>query len=97
MSLPSHADSAGLPLDPDMLRRIESYAHSVGSTPAEVVRKAFEEYLAVHEETRSQVVRDETAFDILYRAGLIGCIPGDSESPTDLSTSPDHMEGFGRE
>jgi hypothetical protein len=97
MSLPSPADFTGLPLDPDMLRRIESYARSVGSTPAEVVREAFEEYVAVHDEARSSVARDETAFDILHRAGLIGCVKGDPDSPTDLGTNPAHMEGFGRE
>ncbi|MDR3638072.1 MAG: hypothetical protein P4L84_29980 [Isosphaeraceae bacterium] len=40
---------------------------------------------------------DETAFDAAERAGLIGCIEGAPRSPTDLSTNPKHMEGFGRE
>jgi putative addiction module CopG family antidote len=39
----------------------------------------------------------ETAFDVASRAGLIGCIKGAPGSPTDLSTNPKHMEGFGRE
>ena len=39
----------------------------------------------------------ETAFDVASRAGLIGCIKGAPRSPTDLSTNPKHMEGFGRE
>ncbi len=38
---------------------------------------------------------EETAFDVLNRAGLIGSIKVTSDSPTDLSTSPAHMEGFG--
>jgi hypothetical protein len=40
---------------------------------------------------------EETAFDVASRAGLIGCIEGAPRSPTDLSTNPKHMEGFGRE
>ena len=40
---------------------------------------------------------EETAYDVASRAGLIGCIKGALRSPTDLSTNPKHMEGFGRE
>ena len=39
---------------------------------------------------------DVTAFDVASRAGLIGCIKGTPRSPTDLSTDPKHMKGFGR-
>jgi hypothetical protein len=34
----------------------------------------------------------ETLFDAFDKAGLIGCIKG---APSDLSTNPRHMEGFG--
>ena len=40
---------------------------------------------------------EESAFDVASRAGLIGCIKGAPRTPTDLSTNPKHMEGFGRE
>jgi len=40
---------------------------------------------------------EETAFDVLNRTGLIGCLEGAPRSPTDLSTNPRHMEGFGRD
>ena len=43
-----------------------------------------------------QAAAEETAFDVASRAGLIGCIKGEPRSPTDLSTNPRHMEGFGR-
>jgi len=33
---------------------------------------------------------------VASRAGLIGCIKAAPRSPTDLSTNPKHMEGFGR-
>jgi hypothetical protein len=38
---------------------------------------------------------EETVFDVLERAGLIGCLKGEPLTPTDLSTNPEHMEGFG--
>ena len=38
---------------------------------------------------------EETAFDRMERAGLIGCLKGMPGTPTDLSTNPKHMEGFG--
>ena len=38
---------------------------------------------------------EETAFDRMKRAGLIGCLKGTPGTPTDLSTNPKHMEGFG--
>ena len=40
---------------------------------------------------------EETAYDLASRAGLIGCLKGGPRSPTDLSTNPKHMRGFGRE
>jgi putative addiction module CopG family antidote len=40
---------------------------------------------------------EETAYDVARRAGLIGCLKGAPHSPTDLSTNPKHMEGFGRD
>jgi hypothetical protein len=43
-----------------------------------------------------QDAAEESAFDVASRAGLIGCIKGAPRSPTDLSTNPKHMEGFGR-
>ena len=32
---------------------------------------------------------------VLESAGLIGCLIGMPGTPTDLSTNPKHMEGFG--
>ncbi len=37
---------------------------------------------------------EPTAFDILSRSGLIGCLKG---GPADLATNPAHLEGFGGE
>lgn len=38
-----------------------------------------------------------TAFDLLNRVGLIGCLESLSDSPTDLSTNKAHIQGFGRD
>ena len=38
---------------------------------------------------------EESVFDRLERSGLIGCLKGTPGTPTDLSTNPKHMEGFG--
>lgn len=44
-----------------------------------------------------QAETELSAFDFLSREGLLGCIEGEPGSPTDLSTNPEHMQGFGRE
>jgi hypothetical protein len=95
MSINHPPDYGGLGIDLDTKRRIVAYARAVGSTPADVVRKAFEEYEATHKGTRAP--GQETAFDALSRAGLIGCLNDAPETPADLATNPEHMEGFGRE
>lgn len=95
MSLPSDAGS-DVSLDADILRRIETYARTAGTTPSRVIREAIDEYLTHHEEPGVEA-SEETVFDLLQRAGVIGCIPGEPGSPTDLSTNPTHREGFGRE
>jgi predicted transcriptional regulator len=41
--------------------------------------------------------QEANVFDVLSRAGMIGCIKGSSVAPTDLATNPEHMDGFGRE
>ena len=40
---------------------------------------------------------EETAFDVLSKAGLIGCLKAVPNTPSDLATNPAHMEGFGDE
>ena len=82
----------GLPLDADLERRIEAFARATNSTPAEVVRRAFEEYEAGHDGSREIPAEDESAYAAFVRAGVIGCVKG---GPSDLSTNAEYMEGFG--
>lgn len=37
----------------------------------------------------------ESVYDVMARAGVIGCIKGRPHASADLSTNPKHMEGFG--
>ncbi len=88
----------GLVIDEDIQRRIEAFARSQGSTPAEVVRAAFEAHEAKpnngHGPESDRDV-EESLYDCWSRLGFIGCVKGHADSPTDLSTNPKHMEGFG--
>jgi predicted DNA-binding antitoxin AbrB/MazE fold protein len=36
---------------------------------------------------------DRTLFELLDKAGLIGCV---KDAPSDLSTNPKYLEGFGK-
>jgi len=54
--------------------------------PSDIVRQALEEHM--RSRTPSPNCRD-----LAERIGLIGSAKG---LPADLSTNPDHMEGFGR-
>ena len=55
-------------------------------SPSDVVRAVLTEHLRAS-------VRRATALDLARGFGLIGCVRG---LPVDLSTNPDHFEGFGR-
>lgn len=75
-----------IPVDDAELRsRVERLARTNGTSEADIVREALEEYLAAHE--------GDTCYDRAERVGLIGCV---EDAPPDLSTNPDHFEGFGR-
>jgi len=71
-------------LSPDQMRRL---ARELESKIASTGKPA----------APAAVDAEECAFDVASRAGLIGCIKGAPRSPTDMSTNPKHMEGFGRE
>jgi hypothetical protein len=62
------------------------------------LRRELDSKLAVapsHTNAKRTAFAEESAFDRLERAGLIGCLKGMPGTPTDLSTNPKHMEGFG--
>ncbi len=82
-----------LELDAELERQIDDLARASGISAADLVRDAIEAYAATH--PRGETNGGETLFDRWSSKGFIGCVKGDKNPPTDLSTNPAHMEGFG--
>ena len=74
-------------VDDRLKRELETEARERGVRPSDIVREALEEHLR-------QRVPKESCLDLALRLGIIGSAKG---LPADLSTNPDHMEGFGRD
>jgi Arc/MetJ-type ribon-helix-helix transcriptional regulator len=73
----------------DALTRLKQAMPQATQPPAKSAKRA--------KPSAPEADAEETAFDVASRAGLIGCLQGAPRSPTDLSTNPKHMEGFGRD
>ena len=74
-------------VDERLKKELEAEAREKGVRPSEIVRQALEEHV------RRRTPR-ESAYDLAKRLGIIGAAKG---LPADLSTNPEHMEGFGRD
>jgi metal-responsive CopG/Arc/MetJ family transcriptional regulator len=74
-------------IPPHLQKSLDSLAEATGKSEAEVVREALQEYCLKH-------AAFPTAYDEAKAAGVIGCVRG---GPTDRSTNPRHMSGFGRD
>ena len=74
-------------VDERLKKELEAEAREKGVRPSEIVRQALEEHM------RQRKPR-ESAYDLAKRLGIIGAAKG---LPADLSTNPEHMEGFGRD
>ncbi|GAC1468764.1 MAG: hypothetical protein NVSMB9_11750 [Isosphaeraceae bacterium] len=72
-------------VDRRLKQQLETEAREKGLSPSAIVRQALEEHM------RNQPPR-ETCLDIARRIGFIGAY---TDAPPDLSTNPEHMEGFG--
>jgi predicted DNA-binding protein len=66
-------------------RRLKERSRATGAHESQVVREALELYLSTKHS-------EQTTFDILREAGLIGCVDG---APRDLSTNKKYFNGFG--
>lgn len=73
-------------VSPGTVRRLKERSRATGYGESEMVREALEEYL-------SKNAKEQTAFDLAKRVGLIGCAPG---LPKDLSTNKRYFRGFGK-
>ena len=67
-------------------RRLKERSRATGTRESQVVREALEHYL-------SENRKEETAYDLLLQAGLIGCV---RDAPKDLSTNKRYFKGFGK-
>jgi len=73
-------------VDKRLKEELEAEAKEKGVQPSVIVRQALEEHM------RSRTPHPNCR-DLAERLGLIGAAKG---LPRDLSTNPEHMEGFGR-
>ena len=71
-------------------QRLRHRSRVKGQPESELVREALETYLAQPTEARP-------AYELAEAAGLIGCIRrGPKSPPTDLSSNPRYLQGFGK-
>ena len=80
-------DRITIRVDEQLKQRLEAEAQRKGVKPSAIVRQVLQEHIERQEP-------DHSAYDLAKRLGIIGCI---KDSPSDLSTKPAHMEGFGRD
>ena len=73
-------------VEPRLKQELEAEAREKGIRPSDIVRQALEEHM------RSRTPRPNCR-ELAERLGLLGSAKG---LPVDLSTNPEHMEGFGR-
>jgi metal-responsive CopG/Arc/MetJ family transcriptional regulator len=72
-------------VDERLKQELEAEARDKGVRPSDIVREALEEHM------RRRTPR-ESCLDIARRIGILGIY---KDAPSDLSTNPRHMEGFG--
>jgi hypothetical protein len=70
---------------PELRQRLKTAARRSGKRESELVRGAVEQQLSVGDTA-------PTAYELSKKGGLIGIVRG---APRDLSTNPEHFDGFG--
>jgi hypothetical protein len=74
-------------VDERLKKELENEAQEKGVSPSAIVRQLLEEHFPRTEPR-------ENCYQLALRLGILGSIKG---LPSDLSTNPHHMEGFGRD
>jgi metal-responsive CopG/Arc/MetJ family transcriptional regulator len=74
-------------VDGSLKRRLEFESRREGVSPSAIVRRALEEHLR-------RRPPEENCLQLAERLGILGVF---KDTPSDLSTNPIHMEGFGVE
>ena len=72
-------------LSSDLRQRVLTAARKTGKPESDVVREALERQLPTSR-------KRETALDMAKRLGVVGAVTFEER---DLSTNPEHLEGFG--
>lgn len=72
-------------VDKKLKEDLEAEAREKGVRPSDVVRQVLEEHVR-------QRIPKPSCLDIARRLGIVGIY---TDAPSDLSTNPEHMEGFG--
>lgn len=87
-------DPTQIALSAEQQVRVAILAERTGKAPSDVV----DDLLSAASTTWTEPsapngadLQSKTLFDVLSERGILGCFDG----PTDLSTNPKHMEGFG--
>ena len=73
-------------VDNRLKQELEAEAREKGVRPSDIVRQVLEQHVR-------ERIPQPNARQLAERIGLIGCVDG---LPADLSTNPDHFDGFGR-
>ena len=91
-------DPTEFDLTPEQRQRLAILAEESGKNVGEVVDELLDAAPATMgakpsgwSEAGSNALQDKSLYDVLLERGILGCFDG----PTDLSTNPKHMEGFG--
>ena len=85
-------DPTDIQIDPARRQKVNELAERNGTSASSIVAEALDEYLNGHLPPRTE--DGETLYDIATRRGAIGMIKG---GPSDMSTNPKYMEGFGED
>ena len=79
-------------LTPEQLALLGQFSVRTGKPPEAVLTDALEQYRPSLAEQPANGATSDSLYHKLARKGLIGCLSG---GPSDLSTNPKYMEGFG--
>ncbi len=81
-------------LTPAQLDVLRQLSEDTGKTMRDLIFEALEHYADAERTLKANGTGAQSLLDRLNRKGLVGCL---QDGPTDLSTNPAHMEGFGRD
>jgi hypothetical protein len=90
-------DPAQIELTPEQRKRLALLAEQAGKEWTDLVDQLLDAaplalcQPAAVTHSDGDVLCEKTLYDVLSERGMMGCFDG----PTDLSTNPKHMEGFG--